>query len=133
MIALQYEHLIRRAYQVGRFGNSAANADIFRDYEKAFSVYNSEKELEENNRPKQWGIPANQLKKEYLKLSTGIVFNIDNAINKFISIYRKELTDEQLDTLLDCKTQLQKSNYKSICKVINDAEEVMVELGVFPK
>jgi hypothetical protein len=65
MYAMNYEYLIRRAHQVGRFGVEGGDTDTFRALERANSMYESEKGLTEAGKQKQWNKSLESLAFEY--------------------------------------------------------------------
>jgi predicted DNA-binding protein len=133
MDALNYEYLIRRCHQVGRYGVAGADADTFREFERSYILVTSEKDLAAKGQPKQWNKTIEELNIDYATNAGKVSAYINTAIEKAMKDYEDKLSDEQYEVLEQCKIQLISPTYDKICNVIKQAEETLVAIGVFPQ
>ena len=133
MDALHYEYFIRRALQTARYGVSGANADNFRHLEKSYFLYKSEKDLAEKGLPKQWNKSIDELANDYAINTGKISAYVKMAIDHSLKQYGKLLSDEKYNTLEESKSYLINPTYESICLAIKKADEILLELKLFPQ
>lgn len=117
--AMNYEYLIRRAFQCGRFGVAGANADIFRRYERLHSEYLQDK-MDLNNLSKYMMCVGEV--SAYIKMATSIVRKNHTA----------SISDAQKTELENVETLLFSTDKNRIVEAITRAEKVMIDLGLFP-
>lgn len=133
MDAMHYEYFIRRAHQTARYGVAGADADSFRALERSYGHFKSEKELSEKGLPKKWNKSNDELAHDYAincgKISAYIKTAIDHSLKK----YGELLSDEKYNQLEECKMQLINPTYESICQAIKTADEILLELKLFPQ
>ncbi len=133
MDALNYEYFIRRAHQTSRYGVAGADADNFRRLEKSYGFYKSEKELSEKGLPKQWNKTIEELAYDYAINLGEISAYVKTAIDHSMKKYEKILSDDKYNELEDCKTHLIHPTYDSICVAIKKADEILLELKLYPQ
>lgn len=133
MDALHYEYFIRRAHQTTRYGVAGADADIFRRLERSYGLYKSEKELTEKKLPKQWNKSLDELAHDYAIDCGKISAYVKTAIDYSLKKHGKLLSDEKYNALEECKMQLVNPTYDSICQAIKTADEILLELKLFPQ
>lgn len=133
MDALHYEYFIRRAHQTSRYGVAGADADNFRSLEKSYGFYKSEKELAEKGLPKQWNKTIEELAHDYAINSGKISAYVKTAIDHSLKKYNKLLSDDKYNELEDCKMHLTNPTYESICLAIKIADEILLEIKLFPQ
>ena len=120
--ALNYEYLIRRAFQCGRYGVPGANADVFRALERSF-VFNRDN--------------------SDISLSEKLLFNyafgcgevatyIITAIEKFAKDFEENLTAEQNEEVEDLISLLNNSRIEQIELAIERAQVLMIAYGRYP-
>ena len=131
--AMNYEYLIRRAFQCGRFGVAGANADIFRSLERSYGLYTREKELKAAAKPKEWNKSIEELALEYGRKSGEVAAFLDSAISKVLHDYENRLSPEQKEELNQCLSDLFEPSFDDILHVIERSEKVMLELGIYPR
>jgi hypothetical protein len=133
MYAMNYEYLIRRAHQVGRFGVEGGDTDTFRALERANSMYESEKGLTEAGKQKQWNKSLESLAFEYGVHVGRVSAFINIAIEKVLSEYEHKLTPTQVQDFEQLKIDLLHSDLEIIKKVIDKVQEIMLSIGLLPK
>jgi hypothetical protein len=119
MTAMNYEYLIRRAYQKGRFGAKGADADIFRSLLEAFWDYQNAK-----------GSDKSGLEVEYQQKAAQVKKFIGDAINHSLKTYT--FNQEQKAKLTQCISDLDTYDLKTIQQVIDRADKTILELGIYP-
>lgn len=125
MEALYYESIIRWAHGVGRYGMPAANADVYRSFERAHTLYQSERQLADENKPRQWGASVEELEGEFQIEAGRISVNLQDAIAAMRKKYVHKLTDVQHAHLDKTITDLNKPTYESIRKSIESLVDLM--------
>lgn len=120
--ALKYEHLIRRAFQCGRYGVAGASADEYRGLERAYS------NLKINKDPK---------KNEELSFNYGfecgeISAYIITALEKFINDFDSKLSDSDNQETEDIRMLLCDKNINKINEAIDRAEKLMIKFNLYP-
>jgi len=131
--ALNYEYLIRRAHQCGRFGVEGANADIFRHFSMAEISYRTEKENIKNGKPRATNKDIEELLFDYASRAGKVAAYIGTAIEKVLKDYDSKLSDEQKEELENCKVDLITPDFETIEKVINKANDIMQKIDLYPK
>jgi hypothetical protein len=120
--ALNYEYLIRRAFQCGRYGIPGANADVFRALERSF-VLNRD-----NNTVNQ----SEELLFDYAFACGEVATYIITAIEKFTKDFEENLTAEQNEEVEDLISLLNNSRIDQIEQVIERAQALMIAHGRYP-
>lgn len=133
MDALHYEYFIRRAHQTSRYGVAGADADNFRHLEKSYALHKSEKELAEKGLPKQGNKSLDELAHDYAINCGEISAYVKTAIDHSLKKYGKQLSDDKYNELEACVMQLINPTYQSICLAIKTADEILLELKLFPQ
>jgi YesN/AraC family two-component response regulator len=133
MDAMHYECFIRRAHQVARNGVAGADADAFRHLQKSYGHYKSEKNLADKGLPKQWNKPLDELAHDYAINSGKISAYVKTAIDHSLIKYANQLSIEKYKELENCKTLLISPTIESLVLSISKADEILLELKLFPK
>lgn len=121
--ALNYEYLIRRAFQCGRYGVPGANADVFRALERSF-VLNRD-----NNNVNQ---KSEELLFDYAFACGEVATYIITAIEKFAKDFEENLTTEQNEEVEDLISLLNNSRIEQIELAIERAQALMIAHGRYP-
>lgn len=132
MRALEYEYLIRRAHHCGRYSVEGANADEYRALERSSGLYTTTLNEIENNLPRTWNADIKDLAFNYGKNAGEVSTFIRIAIGKVQSDLENQLTQEQQDELENCKADLNEPTIDQIDGVIERAQEIMIEHGLYP-
>ena len=96
MEAMEYEHLLRRIYKVERRGHKHADADIYRELERAEREYKLDKENIEKNTPRISSKRIDDLEYDYNVLSRRIWNNVKEAIEFGIIKYNNEFSESEI-------------------------------------
>lgn len=120
--ALNYEYLIRRAFQCARYGVPGANADVFRALERSF-VLNRD-----NNNVNQ----SEELLFDYAFNCGEVATYIITAIEKFAKDFEENLTTEQSEEVEDIISLLNNSRIEQIEGAIERAQALMIAHGRYP-
>jgi hypothetical protein len=122
MDAMDYEFLVRAAYDCGRSGSPGADADIYRSMELALAL------LDE---PKISTKSVNELDLEYRYAAAKVRRYTVDAINKGISrIY--DTADRQALEQLAAKLHVREFRKDVIDKVIDEASEIFSKHHIEP-
>ncbi len=132
MKALNYEYLIRRVYNCGRYGVDGADADIYRGLGRVYGMYMTSLNELENNLPRTWNQDINNLAFNYGVSAGEVAQYIKNSIRKVKLTFENDLTQEQIDGFNDCISDLDIPEMDIIDDVIDRAEKIMIDLGLFP-
>lgn len=131
--ALNYEYLIRRAHQCGRYGVQGADADTFRRLQRNAHMYFSEKEASEKGTERFTNQKIEDLLSKYLVSAGEVSAYIKTATDKVKKQYDSKLTDEQYNELEDVEVLLIEPDFEKINEAIKRAEKVMLEIELYPK
>jgi len=129
MEALYYETIIRWAHGVGRYGIPAANADVYRSFDRAYTLLHSERQLVAENKPKQWGASVEELKSEFQIEAGRVSTNLQDAIAAIRKKYALRLTTTQQSLLDDAAKRLVRPTYESIRKTIDVLSDFIPDQG----
>lgn len=130
--AMSYEHLIRRIYQVGRFGNSDANADIYRKLERAERTYTLEEENIKNKKPRISNKSIDDLAYEYRVQCRKIWSIVVTAIHKGIGENKGEFTSDEVKEMESTLIEPKVVTKEHIDKAIETAERIYVNHKIYP-
>ncbi len=122
-VALNYEYLIRRAFQCGRYGVPGANADTFRALERSFIL------SRDNNDP-------DRKDKSLIKYAFNcgeVSTYINVAVEKFAKDFEEQLTPAQNQEIEDILSLLNEATITEIEQAIERAEVLMIEYGRYPQ
>lgn len=120
--ALNYEYLIRRAFQCGRYEVPGANADVFRALERSFVLNRDNNDYRQNE----------ELLFNYAFGCGEVATYIVTAIEKFTKDFEKSLTAEQNEEVEDLISLLNNSRIEQIEEAIERAQELMIAHGRYP-
>ena len=130
---MNYEYLIRRAYQCGRNGADGTNADIFRKFERAASHYFTEKKAIENKTERKWLGSEDELFDNYMQGAGEIGYYMESAISLVKNKYSEKLNKEQSKELDNIKALLITHDFDKIIEAIERGEKVMLDIGLYPQ
>lgn len=122
MDEMNYEYLIRRAYQCGRYGVPGADADVYRALERRY-IQNRD-----NTIPAQ----TSELLHKYAFACGEVATYMKMAIENFSEGYQQRFTDEQKEEIEDIETLLYYGIMESIEEALERAEALMLEYGIYP-
>lgn len=120
--ALNYEYLIRRAFQCGRYGVPGANADVFRALQRSFVLYRDNNDINQNV----------ELLFNYAFGCGEVAAYIITAIEKFANDFEENLTAEQNEEVEDLISLLNNSRIEQIELAIERAQVIMIAHGRYP-
>ncbi|MFP5437254.1 MAG: hypothetical protein ACLGH8_05685 [Bacteroidia bacterium] len=130
--AMSYEYLIRRVYQIGRFGNNDANADIYRKLEKAEKLYNLETENIEKEQPRISMQSIDDIAYEYRVQCRKVWAIIEVAIRYGISKNRDVLTDNNIKEMENSIIEPKIVIKEHIDNAIDTAEKIYINHKIYP-
>ena len=130
--AMSYEYLLRRIYQVGRYGNSDANADLYRALEKAERMYVLETENIEKKQPRISTQSIDDLAYEYRVQCRKIWGAIEVAIRQGISKNRGVFTAVEVEEMEKSIIEPRIVTKEHIDKAIETAEKIYVNRKIYP-
>jgi hypothetical protein len=120
--ALNYEYLIRRAFQCGRYGVPGANADTFRALERSFVI------CRDNTDPAH----HDELLIKYAFDCGEVSTYINVAVEKFAKDFEPRFTVAENQEIEDIITLLIDSTIVEIEEAIQRAEILMIAYGRYP-
>lgn len=127
--AISYEYLIRRAHKCGRHGVAGANADTYRGFERAYAEYNEAKSGKLRFTTKT----PEQAFGNYMLRCGEISAYLLTAIDKVRRECIKELSSKQNKKLEDLEILLISPDIEKIEKTIKKAQDIMIEIGLYPQ
>jgi hypothetical protein len=122
-LAMQYEWLIRRAFQVSRFGVTGANTDTYRALEQSFISFRDNKNPNEKD----------ELLFNYAFQCGKVAGYITGAIERFANDFESTLNEEQNQEIDHIEMLLINSRIEQIEEAIQRAEALMIALGRSPQ
>lgn len=131
--ALNYEYLIRRAHQCGRYGVQGANADTYRKLQRNADLYTRESDSVKNANKELYNQNIIDLLKNYMISVGEVSAYIKTATEIVKNQYDSKLTDEQFNELEKIEVLLIDPDITKINEAIQRAEKVMLEIGLYPK
>jgi hypothetical protein len=126
--ALSYEYLLRRAHKCGRNGVAGANADVYRHFEKAHAEYKEVK----SGKPKFTNKSLEEAFGDYMLCCGEVSAYIITAIDKVRKDCKDLLNKKQDSELEQVEILLIKPDIEKIEKSIEKAQEIMMEIGLYP-
>jgi len=130
--AMSYEHLLRRIYQVGRYGHSDADADLYRKLESAERTYVLETENVQNKQPRISTQSIDDLAYEYRvqcrKIWGAIEVAIRHGISKNTGVFTANEVEEMKKSIIEPRIVTK----EHINKVIETAEKIYVKHKIYP-
>lgn len=123
--AMTYESLIRRCYGKGRYGNSCADADIYRLLQHLFI---ERQELDAKNDTKALERINKKYQNELRKVIQCVIKAIETALKRFDS----KLTTEDKSTLDQQIKLLANADKELLEKVMITAENLLVAHQIYP-
>lgn len=130
--ALTYEYLIRRIYNVGRYGKPGADADEWRSLERSISHLRSEKELMQSGRPSQWRKSIDELEIEASSKLAKIKMFISKALTDSTGIFSKQFSKSDQQFIQDKLNTLKGADFERTCELIEETTNFFVEKEIFP-
>lgn len=135
MDALDYEHLLRRVYQVGRHGEDGADADIYRRMERAKRTLDINIESEEKGTMPISTLSTDELLYRYHCECAKVWSYVSDAIRKGLKEYGYLMTEDEkkqlLESIVEPPKRLAEKDY--IDNAIKIAESILVRYEIFPK
>jgi len=128
--AIDYEYLVRKAYNSGRSLINGADGDIYRKYCRAFTRFEIDRDAIKNNKIRTSIHPIEELEDEAKRAQAKIVLHIRQAIIHVKNTHEFSLTDQQKKTLEDYLDKLHRPSHEEIELVIDDVSAFFSELGL---
>jgi hypothetical protein len=130
--AMDYEYLVRRAFQCGRSYEKGADADIYRKLERSYGHFLRESEAERTGKPKTWNKSVSELETEYKSDLRVVAGYVDAAIAKALQNYSGLFSADQQEVLKESRKRLTRPTPEDVEDVIEKAQDIMVEAKIFP-
>lgn len=130
--AMNYEHLLRRIYKVGRGGNPDADADVYRKLERAERLYALETENIKNKRPRINNQSIDDIAYDYRVQCRKIWGIVESAIRYGIPKNRGVFTTDEIREMEDSIIEPKIVTKEYIDSVIGIAEEIYVNHKIYP-
>lgn len=130
MKGIEYEYLIRKAFNCGKNEIESANADLYREFERVQRTYEITKEEIEKKSPRSWNQSIEDIEYDLRKNCIKISRNIDSAIEEINKKLKYKLSDSDKKTLDKCSSELsfrKLPNIKTIEKVISQVDNIMLK------
>lgn len=127
--ALSYEYLLRRAHKCGRHGAAGVNADVYRRFEKSLAEYKEVK----TGKPRITNKSLEEAFGDYMLCCGQVSAYILTAIDKVRRDYKDLLSKKQDSELEEVESFLFKPDIEMIEKSIENAQEIMIEIGLYPE
>lgn len=130
--AMSYEYLLRRIYQVGRYGKKDVDADVYRSFEHAERLYT----LEQGNIAK--GLPRidnrsiTQLETEYRVGCKHIWLIIAKALKAGYEKFGHQFTSDQKQIFEHLFVEPKELTKDHLDQVIDTAESIFVKYKIYP-
>lgn len=131
--AMSYEYLIRRIYNVGRYGTEGADADHYRRLENAEHLYIQEKKNIERGLPRLRSEGIESLKYETNVQAQKIWRKVKKAIQDGISENSSLFTQEEVDTMTKSIIEPKILSKEYIDKAIKITEDIYVKYEIYPR
>lgn len=128
--AMDYEYLIRKAFQCGRHGASGANADIYRRYESKQALYRQALIEIERNEPRTWLQDLNEMAYELGIAAGQVVTYMEVAIYRVKKNFENQLTDEQTEELESCESLLLDPSRENMEAAIDKVHHIFSDLNL---
>ena len=130
--AMSYEYLLRRIYQVGRYSKKDVDADVYRSFEHAASLYSIEKNNIASRLPRIDNRSIEKLEAEYNSSARQIWQIISKALQAGYDKYGHRFSDAEKDTFQQLLKQPREITAAHIENVIDKAEAIFVGHQIFP-
>lgn len=124
MEAMNFEYLIRGAFQCGRYGMPGANADIYRSFEHA--CYNYDRRDQLKSEKKEEAIF------EYARYIGIITTHIEHAIDNILKEYKDTISNAEETILKGTDNLFIEPNRDKIEKYFKAIEPILIKLRVYP-
>lgn len=128
--SISYELFIRGAHQCGRFGTAGANADIFKELQRSYQIYTSEKKAIKEKKERIWATSEEKMLIEYMIKVGEVSAYIKTALFNIKKKYKTNLTDKQYNELENLESLLISPDIDKINTVIDKAGNLMVEINL---
>lgn len=130
--AMSFEYLLRRIFQVGRYGKRDVDADVYRRLERAESLYILETENIEKRLPRLSTKSIEDLAYEYRVECRRVWSIVENAILQSIKDNKGIFTNEEIEVLKKALVEQRIVTKEYIDKIIDDTEKIYVNHGIYP-
>lgn len=132
MDAMHYEYLLRRIYQVGRYGKKNVDADVYREFERAEHLYKLELKNIEEKKSRLRSDSIEDLAYDCRVQRSRIWRIISVAITYGIEKYRHQFNAIEMRTLEELTTQPVNLTKEDIDLAIKGAEAIFVKHEIYP-
>lgn len=122
---MTYEYLIRRCYNIGRYGKPCADADIYRSLQRCAIELN-------DTGGKKYSNGLDKTTAEYKKELGKVIECTIKALEASIARFKSELSDDDKTTLRISINDLANADMQTLEKVMSESEAVFVRNQIFP-
>lgn len=130
--AMNYEYLLRRIYQVGRFGKPDINADIYRELERAERSYTLDVDNKENEKPRLSAKSIDDLSYEY-SVQCGRVWHIiQKAIKEGLSKNRGVFSVDEVKAMEAVIKEPKIVTKEHLDNAIDTVEKIYISHEIYP-
>ncbi len=130
--AMNYEYLLRRIYQIGRFDNADANADVYRALEHSKRSYALDLENIEKKHPRLSSKSIDDLAYEYRVQCRKVWSIIEVAITSGIRKHKGTFTENEVKEMEKSIREPKIVTKEHIDNAIDIVEEIYVSHKIFP-
>ncbi|MBA3898918.1 MAG: hypothetical protein H0X62_01715 [Bacteroidetes bacterium] len=131
-LALDYEYLIRRCHQCGRYGVPGANADTYRGLITKSIRYKEAKEKNEKGKSEASLETFIEASNEYFYRLGEVTAYLDTALEIGKKKFKSQLSETDIDNLDKIQEELYNADLDRIDTIIKKAEKIFVNAKIFP-
>jgi hypothetical protein len=130
--AMNYEYLLRRIYQVGRYGKKDVDADVYRSLQHAERSYALDVENVANRRPKLDMRSIEKLEYEYRVKCKEVWLILSKALKTGLEKYGNKFTGEEIEIIEQFLTEPKILTRDYLEKLIDSVEAIFVKHEIYP-
>lgn len=131
--SMSFEYLLRRIYQVGRYGKRDVDADVYRRLERAERHYILETENIKNKQPRISIQSIDDIDYEYRVECRKVWSIIKTAIQKGITENRDKFSIDEIEKMEDSIIEPRIVLKEHIDNTIDTVEKIYVSHKIYPK
>lgn len=129
---MNYEYLLRRIFQVGRYGKKNVDADIYRKLEHAEALYRTDLENIEKGKTRVSNQNIEDLAYECRVECKKVWMIITEAIEKGITKHKHSFTKEEIEIMEKVLIEPKNITKEYIDNVIGTVEKIYVNHKIYP-
>jgi len=130
--AMNYEYLLRRIYQVGRYGKKDVDADVYRSLEHVERSYTLDVENVSNKRPKLDTRSIDELEYEYRVKCKQVWLVITKALKTGLDKYGYKFSVEEIGIIEQFVIEPKLITREYLEKLIDSTEAIFVKHEIYP-